>query len=51
MSHVRGAVVVRRPDLTRAAGALAPAHGLDFVRTLQSHFPFAQYSLLRYVRT
>eukprot|EP00903_Cladosiphon_okamuranus_P015446 g14266.t1 len=46
MSHIRGAVVVRRPDLTEAAGSLAPAHDLDFVRTLQSYFPTSRDSLL-----
>lgn len=50
MSHVWGAVVVRRPDLAEAAGALAPAHALDFVKTLQSYFPTSRDSLLRYIR-
>lgn len=49
MSHVRGAVVVRRPDLTEATDMLAPALGLDFVKTFQSHFTFSRQSLLRYV--
>ncbi|CAM9445961.1 unnamed protein product [Ectocarpus fasciculatus] len=47
MSHVQGAVVVRRPDLPRAPGSLAPAHDLDFVKTFQSYFPIAHSSLLR----
>lgn len=49
MSHVQGAVVVRRQDLTQASGNLAPAHGLDFVKTLQSYFPTSRDSLLRCV--
>lgn len=49
MAHVQGAVVVRRPDLTQAIGKLAPAHSLDFVKTLQSHFPTSRDSLLRYI--
>ncbi|CAM9129006.1 unnamed protein product [Ectocarpus sp. 12 AP-2014] len=47
MSHIQGAVVVRRPDLTREPGSLAPAHDMDFVRTLQSYFTISQGSLLR----
>ncbi|CBN75965.1 conserved unknown protein [Ectocarpus siliculosus] len=47
MSHIQGAVVVRRPDLVRAPGSLAPAHDLDFVKTFQSYFQIAQSSLLR----
>lgn len=47
MSHVQGAVVVRRPDLTQEIGKLAPAHRLDFVKTLQSYFPTSRDSLLR----
>ncbi|CAM9911010.1 unnamed protein product [Ectocarpus fasciculatus] len=47
MSHIQGAVVVRRPDLARAPGSLAPAHDVDFVKTLQSYFPISQSSLLR----
>lgn len=49
MSHIEGAVVVRRPDLTQAVGNIAPAHSLDFVKTLQSHFSTSRDSLLRYV--
>ncbi|CAM9862224.1 unnamed protein product [Ectocarpus sp. 4 AP-2014] len=49
MSHIQGAVVVRRPDLVRAPGSLAPAHDLDFVKTFQSYFPISQSSLLRCV--
>ncbi|CAM9897772.1 unnamed protein product [Ectocarpus fasciculatus] len=47
MSHIQGAVVVRRPDLPRAPGSLAPAHDLDFVKTFQSYFNISQTSLLR----
>ncbi|CAN0444190.1 unnamed protein product [Ectocarpus sp. 12 AP-2014] len=47
MSHVHGAVVVRRPDLARAPVSLAPAHDVDFVKTFQSYFPISQSSLLR----
>ncbi|CAB1120095.1 unnamed protein product [Ectocarpus sp. CCAP 1310/34] len=47
MSHIQGAVVVRRPDLAWAPGSLAPAHDLDFVKTFQSYFPISQNSLLR----
>ncbi|CAM9442082.1 unnamed protein product [Ectocarpus fasciculatus] len=47
MSHIQGAVVVRRPDLVREPASLAPAHDMDFVRTLQSYFPISQSSLLR----
>lgn len=52
MSHVQGAVVVRRPDLTKAPGMLAPANSLDFVKTLQSYFTVFKRSLfpIRYVR-
>ncbi|CAM9134821.1 unnamed protein product [Ectocarpus fasciculatus] len=49
MSHIQGAVVVRRPDLVQDPGSLAPAHDLDFVKTFQSYFPIAQSSLLRFV--
>lgn len=48
MSHVQGAVVVRRPDLAQEIGRLTPARGLDFVETLQSYFPTSRGSLLRY---
>ncbi|CAM9799475.1 unnamed protein product [Ectocarpus sp. 6 AP-2014] len=47
MSHVQGAVVVRRPDLAQAPGSVAPAQDVDFVKTLQSYFPISQSSLLR----
>ncbi|CAB1105986.1 unnamed protein product [Ectocarpus sp. CCAP 1310/34] len=47
MSHIQGAVVVRRTDLARAPGTLAPAHDVDFVRTFQSYFPISRSSLLR----
>ncbi|CAM9841386.1 unnamed protein product [Ectocarpus sp. 4 AP-2014] len=49
MSHVQGAVVVRRPDLARAPVSLAPAHDVDFVETFQSYFLISQSSLLRQV--
>eukprot|EP00752_Nemacystus_decipiens_P013073 g11562.t1 len=48
MSHVQGAVVVRRPDLIDVSSTpslLAPASDLDFVKTLQSYFPLFQSSL------
>lgn len=45
MSHVQGAVVVRRPDLTQVPGVLAPANSLDFVQTLQSYFTIFKSSL------
>ncbi|CAB1118776.1 unnamed protein product [Ectocarpus sp. CCAP 1310/34] len=47
MSHVQGAVVVRRPDLAQAPESVAPAQNVDFVKTLQSYFPISQSSLLR----
>ncbi|CAB1118775.1 unnamed protein product [Ectocarpus sp. CCAP 1310/34] len=47
MSHVQGAVVVRRPDLAQAPVSLAPAHDVDFDKTFQSYFPISQNSLLR----
>ncbi|CAM9134740.1 unnamed protein product [Ectocarpus fasciculatus] len=47
MSHIQGAVVVRRPDLARAPGTLSPAHDVDFVETFQSYFPVSRSSLLR----
>ena len=45
MSRVRGAVVVRRPDLIQDPGMLAPANSLDFVQTLQSYFTIFKSSL------
>lgn len=48
MSHVKGAIVVRRPALTRNPSVLAPAHSLDFVATLQTHFLTSENSLLRH---
>lgn len=49
MSHIQGAVVVRRPDLIDVSSSspslLAPASGLDFVKTLQSYFPRFRNSL------
>lgn len=53
MSHVEGAIVVRRPDLTQSrdgGGMLAPAHGVDFVATLQAYFATSETSLLRHAR-
>lgn len=45
MSRVEGAVVLRRPELLHKAGALGPAHSLDFVETLRSYFPIFKRSL------
>lgn len=45
MAHVRGAVVVRRPDLIQLPGMLEPASNLDFVKTLQSYFAIFKSSL------
>lgn len=45
MSHVQGAVVVRRPELVELPGMLAPANSLDFVKTLESYFPIFKGSL------
>ncbi|CAM9189728.1 unnamed protein product, partial [Ectocarpus sp. 8 AP-2014] len=45
VSRVRGAVVVKRPELTARPGILAPANGLDFVETLRSYFPIFRSSL------
>jgi len=48
MTHVEGAVVVRRPDLIdvdSASSLLAPAGELDFARTLMSYFPRFKSSL------
>ncbi|CAM9436075.1 unnamed protein product, partial [Hapterophycus canaliculatus] len=42
MSHVQGAVVVRRPDLAKFSGMVAPANSLDFAKTLQSYFGLFQ---------
>lgn len=54
MSHVQGAVVIRRPDLidpSSTSSLLAPAVDLDFVTTLQSYFPLFESSLFsRYGR-
>lgn len=41
MSHVQGAVVIRRPDLVDAdspSSLLAPAKSVNYVPTLQSYF-------------
>lgn len=46
MSRVQGAVVVRRPELTRNSSMPAAANKLDFTKTLQSYFPFFRNSLL-----
>lgn len=45
MSHVQGAVVVRRPELAALPGMLAPANSLDFVKTLESYFSIFKTSL------
>ncbi|CAN0080944.1 unnamed protein product [Pylaiella littoralis] len=45
MSHVQGAVVVRRPELSALPGVLAPAISLDFVKTLESYFAIFKSSL------
>ncbi|CAM9847789.1 unnamed protein product [Ectocarpus sp. 4 AP-2014] len=45
VSRVRGAVVVKRPELTARPGILTPANGLDFVETLRSYFPLFRSSL------
>lgn len=45
MSRVRGAVVVRRPDLATMTGMVAPANDLDYVKTLQSYFGIFQRRL------
>lgn len=51
MSHVDGAVVVVRPDLTNTSRKLAPAGSLHYVKTLASYFPIFKTSLLPgYVR-
>lgn len=48
MSHVRGAVVVKRPSLAKRPGALRPANSLNYVETLRSYFPvFKEYLLPR----
>ncbi|CAM9683069.1 unnamed protein product [Ectocarpus sp. 12 AP-2014] len=49
MSHVDGAVVVRRPELIDVESSptrlLSPANSLDYVKTLQSYFPIFKDSL------
>lgn len=45
VSRVRGAVVVKRPELTARPGILTPANGLDFVETLRSYFSLFRSSL------
>lgn len=48
MSHVTGAVVVKRPDLTKSPGALQPATSLDYAETLHSYLSvFKSYLLPR----
>lgn len=37
MSRVEGAVVVRRPDLAKAHGMLAPDVNINYTKTLQSY--------------
>ena len=44
MARVKGAVVVRRPDLI-APDNIAPANSLDFAKTLQSYFVIFRDSL------
>lgn len=46
MARVRGAVVVRRPDLTQNENLLTGENKLDFVKTLQSYFTVFRDSLL-----
>lgn len=48
MSHVQGAVVVRRPDLAATPGILAPANNLDFDKTLSSYASTFEGSLFPY---
>ncbi|CAM9126955.1 unnamed protein product [Ectocarpus sp. 4 AP-2014] len=45
MSHVQGAVVVRRPKLAKLPGMLSPASHLDFEKTLTSYFEIFSGSL------
>lgn len=45
VSRVRGAVVVKRPELIARPGILTPADGLDFVETLRSYIPIFKSSL------
>lgn len=48
MSHIQGAVVVRRPDLATTPGMLAPANSLDFGKTLESYASIFRDSLFPY---
>ncbi|CAN0214375.1 unnamed protein product, partial [Ectocarpus fasciculatus] len=45
MSHVQGAIVVRRPELAKVPGMLSPANHLDFEKTLTSYFEIFSGSL------
>ncbi|CAN0301288.1 unnamed protein product [Ectocarpus sp. 12 AP-2014] len=45
MSRIKGAVVVRRPDLVEAHAMLGPVHTLDFVKAFQSYFAIFRSSL------
>lgn len=45
MSRIKGAVVVRRPDLVKAPAMLGPVNTLDFVKAFQSYFAIFRSSL------
>ncbi|CAM9891928.1 unnamed protein product, partial [Ectocarpus sp. 8 AP-2014] len=45
MSRIKGAMVVRRPDLVKAPAMLGPVNTLDFVKTFQSYFGIFRSSL------
>ncbi|CBJ29242.1 conserved unknown protein [Ectocarpus siliculosus] len=45
MSRIKGAVVVRRPDLAKAPAMLGPVNTLDFVKAFQSYFAIFRSSL------
>ena len=47
MSHVQGAVVVRRPDLTQSPNLLmVGSNKLDFAKTFDSYLPMFRDCLL-----
>lgn len=46
VSHVEGAVVVTRPDLTRDSDMPMADNKLDYSKTLESYFPLFRSSLL-----
>lgn len=46
MSHVQGAVVVRRPGLTQHADMLGPVNSLDYAETLRLYLPIFASSLI-----